>query len=131
MKISKDTTIAILDDDPLMARTVADMAESMGLQVDIHHSVKSLWRARKENCYSLLVVDLSLPDVDGIELFSLLTTDKQKEKILLMSGHSEPILDAARLIAQKKGFDVLGVLQKPFRVSEFASAISCASCSAS
>jgi FixJ family two-component response regulator len=123
MKISKGSTIAILDDDPLMALTVGDMAESMGLQVDIHHSVKSLLHARKENCYSLLVMDLCLPDFDGIDLLMLLATDKPREKVLLMSGQSQPILDAASAIAKGKGIDVLGVLQKPFRAREFASAI--------
>ena len=123
MKISQGSTIAILDDDPLMALTVGDIAESMGLQVDIHHSVKSLLRARKENCYSLLVMDLCLPDIDGIDLFDLLATDKKGEKVLLMSGQSQPILDAASAIAKGKGINVLGALQKPFRKREFASAI--------
>ena len=123
MKISQGSTIAILDDDPLMALTVGDIAESMGLQVDIHHSVKSLLRARKENCYSLLVMDLCLPDIDGIDLFDLLATDKKGEKVLLMSGQSQPILDAASAIAKGKGINVLGALQKPFRKRDFASAI--------
>ena len=123
MKISKGSTIAILDDDPRMALTVGDIAISMGLQVAIHHSVKSLLRARKENCYSLLVMDLCLPDFDGIELFDLLSTDKQREKVLLMSGQSWPILNAASTIAKANGIEILGVLQKPFRKREFASAI--------
>ena len=62
----------------------------------------------------LIILDLSLPDIDGLELLRQLSERSFSGGLILISGHSQSILQAARKLAEIHNFHVLGVLQKPF-----------------
>ena len=67
--------------------------------------------------YDLIVLDLTLPDIDGLEFLRRLAERAFDGAIILASGHNETVLAAAKRLAEIHGFSVLTVLQKPYAPS--------------
>ena len=70
---------------------------------------------------SLIVMDLVMPDMDGIELLRFLGERKCQATIVLMSGFDKRVLRVAEDLANEHGLHVAARLQKPFRLSELLS----------
>ena len=62
---------------------------------------------------SLIVMDLHLPDGDGVELLRMLVARGFKAPILIMSGVDERVLAAAYELGIAKGLKMYGTLAKP------------------
>ena len=62
---------------------------------------------------SLIVMDLHLPDGDGVELLRMLVTRGFKAPILLLSGVDERVLAAAYELGVAQGLTMYGALGKP------------------
>lgn len=68
--------------------------------------------------YDIIILDLSLPDIDGLEFLRRLAERSFSGAIVLASGHNASVLASARRLAGYHGFDVLDSLQKPFSPGE-------------
>lgn len=102
-----------MDDEVDFAEFVADVAENMDFDVistDDPTEVKTL---SLQNL-NIIVLDLFMPNIDGIELLRLLSKSKSNASIVLMSGKDKGVLHSAQKIAEEQDITVLGVLQKPF-----------------
>ena len=74
--------------------------------------------------FDVIILDLSLPDFDGLEFLRRLAERAYTGAIILASGHSEAVLNSAKHFAEIHGFSVIAVMQKPYRPSELRSIIS-------
>mgnify|MGYP001986972444 CR=1 FL=1 len=102
-----------MDDEVDFAEFVADVAESMDFNVistDDPTEVETLFLQD----LNIIVLDLFMPHIDGIELLRLLSKSKSSASIVLMSGKDKGVLNSAQKIAEEQEINVLGVLQKPF-----------------
>ena len=63
--------------------------------------------------FALTMVDLTMPRMDGAEVFSALRRIQPDVRVLLMSGFNEQ-----EAIARFAGKGLAGFLQKPFRLSD-------------
>lgn len=71
----------------------------------------------------LLVLDLVMPDRDGIEIIQHLVTHQSKVSLILISGFDRRILESAQLLAQAKRITVHACLEKPFDLALFRAAL--------
>ncbi|HUL83523.1 MAG TPA: EAL domain-containing response regulator [Gammaproteobacteria bacterium] len=67
---------------------------------------------------SLVVLDLHLPDGDGVELLRMLVARGFKAPILLMSGVDERVLAAAYELGLAQGLTMYGALAKPVHLPD-------------
>ena len=121
--MSKPRTIAVVDDDQTTLVLVCEMLQAMGVQVQSFSSANALNLARKQQVYSALILDLSMPDVDGFELIYQLADSSPVEPLLIMSALPANIIDVAKVICQSLQMPVLGVLSKPFSNEELQHAL--------
>lgn len=111
--------VLVVDDDPFMLELLRDVIESCG-DFDVHtaqgarHGLAALARATPR----LLVCDLSMPDMDGIEFLSAVASAGYRGRVVLLSGLDQDMLQAAQGLARAQGLDVAGAFAKPVGLEE-------------
>ncbi len=114
-------TILIADDDESVRALCARMLERLGFTVitAVDGSVAlDVYRQRRDEI-DLVILDLTMPHMDGVEAFSALRRENSKLKIVLASGYSEE--DVASRVAGK---GLSGVIQKPYTISKLRELLS-------
>jgi EAL domain-containing protein (putative c-di-GMP-specific phosphodiesterase class I)/CheY-like chemotaxis protein len=67
---------------------------------------------------TLIVIDLHLPDGDGVELLRMLVARGFKAPVLIMSGVDERVLAAAYELGTSQGLKMYGTLAKPVMLGD-------------
>lgn len=109
--------ILIVDDDVDLYQLVSQFLEPEGFQVDAaHDGPKGLERALSGD-YSLIVLDLMLPDMGGLEVLRHLRV-KSSVPVLILTARGE---DVDRIVGLEIGAD--DYLPKPFNPRELLARI--------
>jgi diguanylate cyclase (GGDEF)-like protein len=86
----EDTHILLVEDNPGDARLIRDMltnAEgSVGFQVDHCESLKACLAAVSRTAYALVVLDVGLPDSQGLDTFRRVLERAKETPIVVLSG---------------------------------------------
>lgn len=106
--------VAILDDDAAMSSFIAAVAEGAGYRSAVGGDGSALSRLLAERP-EILVLDLEMADVDGIEVIRQLAEAHFTGRLLIISGHSPGMLNAAKMLAEMQGLKVMATLTKPLR----------------
>jgi len=113
----------VLDDEADFTEFVADVAE--GMAFDVSYTSNPLDFARRYSAdIDIIVLDLFMPILDGIEILRFLVDNGSPASLVFMSGKDKGVLHSAQELAFEQGMSVLGVLQKPFRASELETLLS-------
>jgi len=113
----------VIDDEVDFAAFVVDVAEGMGFDVDSTSDPSEFTRGCSID-FDVIVLDLFMPVIDGIEILRFLAANNSKAAIIFMSGKDKGVLRSAKELAFEQGMVVLGVLQKPFRAQELEALLS-------
>lgn len=70
--MGKPKTALIIDDDKNITRTFARILQKNGYETDTAQTGKEAIEKAKAKCYSLALIDVCLPDVNGMELLDKL-----------------------------------------------------------
>src|SRR5690606_14320727 len=114
----KGRRLVIVDDDPAMGQYVRDVAEPLGYVVDVFTEGEGFKAAIGASTADLIILDLTMPGTDGIELLRYLSKIQIKAKILIMSGFDSNIREMAFLLGKQANLAMFGILPKPVRVAE-------------
>ncbi|ALO47044.1 hypothetical protein PS2015_2410 [Pseudohongiella spirulinae] len=71
----------------------------------------------------MVVLDLNMPKTDGVEFLKTLATMKPRPKLLIASGHDQPIIEMAGRTAKMFGINQLELLHKPLTRRQFDQSI--------
>ena len=114
----KRTRILIADDESLILMDLREMLTNLGyLVVGEANDGRSAVNIARELRPDLVIMDIKMPDMDGIEAAQVLTGEKIAP-VLLLTAYSQQ-----DLIERAKEAGVVGYLVKPFRESNLAPAI--------
>jgi EAL domain-containing protein (putative c-di-GMP-specific phosphodiesterase class I)/ActR/RegA family two-component response regulator len=109
--------ILVIDDDSDIGELVCATAQAMGFQCTVTIDAKTFLESLSADT-TLILLDLMMPEMDGIELLRLFGKRKYKAGIILMSGADMRTIEAAGQFAQVLGLSIIGHLQKPFQQAE-------------
>lgn len=116
--------LLVVDDNAEICKLARRVAEQMGFVVtDIQHPRETLPTMRSFQPTDILL-DLSMPEMDGIEVLRQLAAEGCRARILLMSGFDAFYMEAARKIGEVTGLHLAGTIAKPLRLSELKAALS-------
>ncbi len=115
--------VLIVDDDDALRETLGDIAAQEGFEVETLGEGAGFMEAVARFRPDRIVMDLSIPDHDGIELLKALAGTRCETPIVLVSSHPQSILKNARDLGRALGLVVCAVLQKPFPAADFLAAI--------
>jgi EAL domain-containing protein (putative c-di-GMP-specific phosphodiesterase class I)/ActR/RegA family two-component response regulator len=110
-------SILVVDDDADIGEFIGAAAQTLGFKCRVTHSAGDFMAALNPD-FSLIILDLVMPGMDGIELLRVLGHRRIKAGIVLMTGSDRRVLSTSVALAEALGLDMAGCLQKPFRLSE-------------
>jgi PAS domain S-box-containing protein len=110
--------VLVIDDEPLVRSHVRRLLEKRGFSLTQAASGDAGLEAIRNTQPDVVLLDMMMPDLDGVEVVRRLRESGLNVPVVLCSGN----LDAARERGLEPGM-VQGVLQKPFDVSELLQAI--------
>lgn len=107
--------VLLIDDDPSIRQVGAEMLKLLGFSVmtapDGHKGVE-LFKAYKDTI-DLVVLDLTMPELNGSETFNALCHIKNGVRVILSSGYTEQ--EATQHLNEHK---LAGYIQKPYTVTK-------------
>lgn len=110
-------TLAIVDDEQQVAEVMAEAATQLGYRVSTAFSAEELF-TQKDTSYDLIILDLNMPKIDGIQCLRQLAEEGSKSRIILTSGYDPRLLETAISFGEGLGLEIAGIIEKPFRISE-------------
>ena len=110
--------ILIIDDDENIRKVMETILEDEGYIVDTADTAKKGIEQSEKAFYNLALIDVRLPDMEGIELLSKLRSTKPKMRKIIVTGY--PTLQNA-ISAVNKGADAY--VMKPFEVEKILQTI--------
>lgn len=110
--------ILLVEDDPTTAQSIEMMLKSEGMVVDTTDLGEDGLEIGKLYDYDLIVLDLMLPDIDGLEVLRRLRDSRVETPVLILSGLTEPDNKVKGL-----GIGADDYLTKPFDKAELLARI--------
>ncbi|MEQ9322104.1 MAG: sigma-54 dependent transcriptional regulator, partial [Polyangiaceae bacterium] len=102
------TRLAILDDEERMAEVLAMVLRRAGHEVVTHHHPRALLEALDDESYDLLLTDLKMPDIDGLEVLRRVKARFPEMPVVLLTAHGTV---STAVAAMKEG--AYDYLEKP------------------
>lgn len=116
MYAAKDIHVVILDDEPFMLKLLTRLLLNQGFSkitpCDNGQTALSLVD-RTEEAPHLILFDLNMPGMDGVEFVRRLVEHHYAGSLILVSGEDERTLLSAMKLVQAHHIEVLGSLHKP------------------
>jgi len=114
------TKIYLLDDDSGILSLLNNMVESIGLEAQCFLNGQTFFeQVTQLEQGALLVLDLNMPGMDGIEVMRRLAKITNPPALLLISGHDVGVLHAAEKLGRVHQLNIIASLNKPLRLSVF------------
>ncbi|KQQ87332.1 response regulator [Massilia sp. Leaf139] len=118
--------VLVLDDDRFMLEMLKDMLHTIGVrEVYTEATTRHALATLAEQVPDVLVCDLALPDMDGIEFLQAAAERGFRGGVILLSGMDSGVRDAAGELARVLGLHVAGIFRKPIAPDQLRSAVAC------
>lgn len=111
--------VLLLDDDRFMHEFVGDLLSDLGVKEtlvakDGADGLRVL--SNQEGVFDLLICDIEMPGMDGIEFLRNIASQGYAGHIALLSGIDASLLRAAERLANAHGLKIVGVMEKPVKI---------------
>lgn len=110
--------ILVMDDEEIVCKGLEMVLTEEGYEVDLAMSGRSALETFADKDFDLLVADLRLPDIDGMEVIKLVKEKRPATEVVVITGYSSvnSAVDAMRL-------GVSDYLLKPFSEDQIKESI--------
>jgi len=116
-------TVLVVDDDQALRGFFTTLLQKNGFNVDVASDGRVAYDQLHHHNYSVILLDLMMPNVNGFELLDRLQRDSPAllDRVIIMTGASQRVienLDTSR---------VYGMIRKPFDIDQVVnSTVECA-----
>lgn len=110
----KRNRLLIIDDDPLICKTLENIAEKAGFEVMSTDSAFSFFSQLELFNPSLILLNIEMSGLNGVDVMQRLAELDTKAKLIITSTQQNGQAEAATQDFASHGLRVLGVLEKPF-----------------
>ena len=112
-QLHRKARLLAIDDHADSAELIARLAAKLGYDSRTAASSHELRNTLGSWQPDILTLDLSMPEEDGLGVFSLLEQQGFGGRIVIISGHDEWLRRSAGRLASAKGLNIAGNLSKP------------------
>jgi len=110
--------VLVVDDEPSVASIVRRALEWGGYEVTLCSGGLEALECYGPNRFDLVLLDVMMPDLDGVEVLRRIRTVDPKAKVMLMTGHTEESVQA-----RLREYPDVNVVLKPFLPKELLAEI--------
>ena len=106
-------SVLLVDDEQEFTQVLSERMESRGVGVDTAASGHEALAKAKGKSYDAIILDLAMPEMDGIETLKHLLKDNPDLQVILLTGHAtvQTGIDAIKLGA-------MDFLEKPAEIQK-------------
>lgn len=110
-------SVLVVDDDQALRRLFTTLLSRQGFSVDTANDGRAAYERLQRYTYSVILLDLMMPDVNGFELLETLQRDSPTllGRIIVMTGASQ------RSIESLDTSRIWGLIRKPFDIDQLVS----------
>lgn len=115
-------SVLVVDDEEAIRQLIRNTLEQAGYQVHEAADGREGLRRYRQTPVDLVIMDILMPDQDGLESILTLRREFPEAKIMAITGGSDMIgilnfLDVARMLGARR------TLQKPFEMNQLLAAV--------
>jgi EAL domain-containing protein (putative c-di-GMP-specific phosphodiesterase class I)/CheY-like chemotaxis protein len=111
-------SLLVIDDDVGIAALIHTLGEQAGYVVDVIADSKEVESAASVSGADIIVLDLQMPGLDGVQVLRLLAERKTRAGIVIVSGTDQRTRLGAELFGKQLGLKMLASVAKPFDPEE-------------
>lgn len=108
--------ILFVDDEEGARETGRETLQLLGYNVDVSSNGKKAIENLQQNVYDLVITDILMPEIDGMELIRNIRKNYPTLKIIAVSGGGR--IEAANYLEIARLFGNVEVLEKPYSREE-------------
>ncbi|MFZ0610877.1 MAG: response regulator [Desulfobacterales bacterium] len=110
--------VLLVDDEKDFLEVMAERMTARGMEVSTASSAAEAIRLAEKQSFDAIIVDLMMPEMDGLEALKLLKKEKPESQVILLTGHAslEKGIEAMKLGA-------VDFLEKPADMTELTKKI--------
>jgi two-component system response regulator HydG len=117
--MSDELTVLVVDDNEDLLETFAKILKRRGFSVETAENGQDAVAKYKKNAYDVTLMDIIMPEMNGVEAFRRIKETNPDAPIILMTAYSdEALLQAAR----REG--IRHIVHKPIKVEQLINLIS-------
>ena len=106
---TEDATILVVDDDESVRDSLQLLLEADGFKVRSYESAVDFLEAEKSVTRGCIILDMRMPEMDGLELLGHLNTRKNQLPVIMITGHGD-----VPMAVKAMKFGALDFIEKPF-----------------
>lgn len=110
--------LLVIDDEPGICEFITEVAEGVGFEAKATTTPDDFRAAYKTFSPTAIILDLVMPETDGVELLRFLADDRCRAQVLVASGVDPRVLATAKRLGDAHGLKMSGVLEKPIMVPD-------------
>jgi two-component system response regulator HydG len=110
--------ILIVDDDVILGESMLGILESEGYNVELVNNGKAAETKIQSQFYNLILLDIRLPDITGLELLSIINQNSPRTRKIMLTGFPDTNT-AIRAVNEKAD----AYLVKPFKTEKLIKVI--------
>ena len=114
--------VYLIDDEPDILQMLRDVVELSGLEAHCFFQADDFIKEIQGfDGNNILILDLQMPKVDGIEVIRHLAAMENPPELILISGQDSSVLSGAENLAVAHALTVRGTLEKPLSIGSLRS----------
>ena len=115
---SRTFSVLVVDDDPGLQGLFLTLLARHGFAVDCAPNGRVAFDYLKRGSYSVVLLDLMMPDVNGLELLDRIGRESPAllRRVIVMTGAAQPLVDEVDVSR------IWGLMRKPFDINELVDA---------
>jgi two-component system, NtrC family, response regulator HydG len=116
--VGEGTMVLIVDDDENLCENMKDILETRGYQVSVAYDSNSAIQKTRENNYDILLIDMKLPPLNGLETYLSIKDIRPKLVAIVITAYTDDMKDSINNILRKGAYTCL---EKPVNMNKLIS----------